>query len=80
MLKLIEDEGKSKGQEAYYDPKFLEALYPFMDMPCKETAAPLLKLCFYTSILNYADREEILTRLKNSWARRLTRHLLNHLP
>jgi len=42
-LRLCELEAKADGKEAYYDPKFLAVLYPFMDAPSEETALPLLR-------------------------------------
>jgi hypothetical protein len=44
MLRMNENEAAARGEEAYYDPKFLAALYPFLETPSRETAGPLLQL------------------------------------
>lgn len=73
MLRLAEAEAKANGEETYYDPKFLAALYPFLENPSRETAGPLLKCApetrhyfeAYSPGGQFAAYQEILGDLAN---------------
>lgn len=44
MLKKWKEEAASRGEEPYYSPEFLEALYPFLETPSLDTAKSLLEV------------------------------------
>jgi hypothetical protein len=44
MLRMTEHEAATKGEEVYYKPEFLEALYPFIEAPSTSTATRLLEV------------------------------------
>ena len=44
MLKMTEEAGVARGEQTYYKPELLEALYPFIESPSLATAIQLLEV------------------------------------